>query len=123
MEKELLGEEMEKLRNAILHRDPILEKKPFKDFTFTLYISVPFLEEIHPVTLFQCEFLAIHKKMRVLLKSQCPEDKKILKERYPHIEVNDSRYENVLYHLKQEEISRIYICGPTRMTKAIQNEL
>ena len=61
--------------------------------------------------------------MKVFLKSGCGEDRTILKERYPHIQSSDQRYEKVLWQLNQDQISRIYICGPSRMTKAMILEL
>ncbi len=43
IQKELLDEKENKFVSRILKGDPILETKPFQDFEFILYISVPSL--------------------------------------------------------------------------------
>jgi len=47
-----------KLRKAILSGDPILATKPFADFSFTFYLSLNYLEDLHPLTFAELDELS-----------------------------------------------------------------
>ena len=41
------------LKSTIIENDPILKTNPFENFSFSLYLAVGSLEDIHPITLAQ----------------------------------------------------------------------
>ena len=51
----------------ILENDPILKTNPFENFSFSLYLAVGSLEDIHPLTLAQLNELSKHPKLFKLM--------------------------------------------------------
>ena len=56
--KEHLVDSESSFANQVRIRDPLVGEKPFKKFKFSLYITVNTIDELHPITLFQCNELA-----------------------------------------------------------------
>ena len=55
--KEHLVDSESSFANQVRIRDPLVGEKPFKKFKFSLYITVNTIDELHPITLFQCNEL------------------------------------------------------------------
>lgn len=55
--KAKLVREEHQLSSMILESDPLLKKRPFEGMHFTFYIAVNELDELHPVTLYECNEL------------------------------------------------------------------
>ena len=61
--KNLLMSTKPDLKSMILENDPILKTNPFENFSFSLYLAVGSLEDIHPLTLAQLNELTKHPKL------------------------------------------------------------
>ena len=109
--------------SAIKEADPLVGKKPFSKFKFSLYIAVNDLEELHPITLMQCDELARTGKLKCFAKMKTAEKKK-LQANYSSITMIDSRFEKVVEReIKEGGVSQFCICGPTRFSKFLVETL
>lgn len=121
--KSMIVEKGSSEMNVFLKNDPVLNEKPFKSFNFTLYLAVNTIEELHPVTLTQCEMLS---EAGILLTYVKTKEMKIqeFKTKYPKIQTINDRFQHFIKPLANDpNLSQIYICGPTRFSKALLDEL
>ena len=60
--KTILLKTRPELKKSFIENDPVLESNPFDNFTFSLYLAVGNLEDIHPITLVQLNEISRHPK-------------------------------------------------------------
>jgi hypothetical protein len=57
------------LTETLLANDPILKDHPFANFSFTIYLALINMDDLHPLTLAQLNELSKHPKLvRLMLK-------------------------------------------------------
>ena len=117
--KEHLVSSGHSLAAAAKQLDPLVGNNPFNNFKFTLYIAVNELDELHPITLFQCNELAKVGKLDCHAKIK-HFDKKTIQEQYGNIKLFENRFDVAIKNeMKEGEVSQFCVCGPTRFSKAL----
>ena len=105
--------------SAIKKADPITGQNAFKGFSFSLYVAVNDVDELHPITMFECNELAKAGKLRCFAKVKQMEKSKF-QQNYPNITLIDERFQRkVDEELKGGDVSQFCVCGPTRFSKAL----
>lgn len=89
--KEHLVESGHSLANAVRSNDPLVGGRPFRDFKFTLYMAVNELDELHPITLFQCNELSRAGKLNCMAKIKKMDLVK-MQQKYPSISLLEGRF-------------------------------
>lgn len=56
------------MSGTILESNLILKKKPFENFDFTFYVAVNEISELHPITLYQANYLSKSTKSKFYAK-------------------------------------------------------
>lgn len=70
--KDMLIYSNHQLSSTIKAYDPILNTHPFEHFEFTFYWAIDKINEIHPITLYQCAQLSKSKKVRFFFRVKEP---------------------------------------------------
>ena len=105
--------------SAIKRADPITGQNAFKEFSFTLYVAANEFDELHPITMFECNELVKAGKLRCYAKVKQVQKTKF-QEKYSSITLIDERFERkVGEELKGGNVSQFCVCGPTRFSKAL----
>ena len=69
----------------------MVSNNSFKKFSFTLYIAVNDFDELHPITLYQCDELSKAGRLRCYAKKKMQRQK--VQVAYPNIQLIEDRFE------------------------------
>ena len=116
-------EESHPMASELIHKDPLLKKRPFSKYFFVFLIAINEPEDIHPITLGQLIRLSQHGKLvKVVLRVSKNADK--LSKSAGNIQFTREYFnKRVLAEASVQGFSRVWICGPPKLNTDTANIL
>jgi ferredoxin-NADP reductase len=120
--KDALAKLRPELFEEIVTITPLLKSRPFAAFSFELIAAFNSLDDVHPITFRQLQFLTVNSQFKLTIKlrdGSSPRVNELKEATY----TNDG-FEKLLEKREDlSEVAKIWICGPPKMNENVSKHL
>ncbi len=104
--------------------DPIVTENIVDHFNFDIYVAINSAEDLHPISLYQINYLCEKNPRQFKATFKVKEDKEAFSASYRSVKMTNDRFDKlVIPEAQKKSCSKVYICGPPIMNTSTANGL
>ncbi len=99
--------------------NPLLDDKLLNGLTFAVYVAINSMEDLHPMSLYQLNYLCKNKENGFSCIFKLKEETSEFSAKYPFLALTKERFDKaIIGEAIKKSTSKVYICGPPAMNTA-----